>query len=76
MAIAPPSQDSHFVRLDRILFASSRTEASAAGFDDAEWYRELSLPMAARRLPMQQLLREEAAVVSEQWKNMPNKISY
>jgi hypothetical protein len=32
--------------------------------------------MAARRLPMQQLLREEAAVVLEQWKNMPNKISY
>lgn len=59
MAIAPPSQDSHFVRLDRILFASSRAEAAAAGFDDAEWYLELSLPMAARRLPMQQLLREE-----------------
>jgi guanine deaminase len=66
----------YWARLDRIVFASSRADAAAAGFDDEELYLELSLPMAARRLPMGELLREEAAVVLEQWKNMPNKITY
>jgi guanine deaminase len=66
----------YWARLDRIVFAATRADAAAAGFDDEELYRELSLPMAARRMPMQQLLREEATVVLEQWKKMPNKMAY
>jgi guanine deaminase len=66
----------YWARLDRIVFAATRADAAAAGFDDEELYLEWSRPMAARRLPMQQLLREEAAVVLEQWKTLPNKIAY
>jgi guanine deaminase len=66
----------YWARLDRIVFAATRADAAAAGFDDEELYRELSLPMAARRLPMQQLLQAEAAVVLKQWKTLPNKIPY
>ena len=46
-----------WARTDRIVFAATRADAAAAGFDDAEIYEELSRPLPARKLPV---LREES----------------
>jgi guanine deaminase len=66
----------YWARVERIVFAATRTDAAGAGFDDEELYRELALPPAARRLPMQQILRDKAVEVFEEWKRLPGKIMY
>jgi guanine deaminase len=66
----------YWARLDRIVFAGTRADASAAGFDDAEIYTELSLPPFERKLPMQQLMRERTVEVFSEWLRMPNKTPY
>src|ERR1700733_13391182 len=53
----------YWARLDRIVFAATRADASAAGFDDAEIYQELALPPLTRKLPMQEVMRESAVAV-------------
>jgi tRNA(Arg) A34 adenosine deaminase TadA len=66
----------YWARVDRIVFAATRADAAGAGFDDEELYRELALPPASRRLPMQQILRDKAVAVFDEWKRMPGKIMY
>jgi len=66
----------YWARVERIVFAATRTDAAGAGFDDEELYRELVLPVAERKLPMQQILRDKAVEVFEEWKRLPGKIMY
>ena len=51
----------YWARLDRFFYGNTAEDAAEAGFDDALLYREVALPMQARQLPAQPLLREEAA---------------
>jgi guanine deaminase len=66
----------YWARLDRIVFAASRADAAAAGFDDEDFYRELASPPSARRVPSQILLRDAAVAVFDDWKSLPNKVLY
>jgi tRNA(Arg) A34 adenosine deaminase TadA len=66
----------YWARLDRIVFAATRADASAAGFDDAEIYEELSRPPCARKLPMQEAMRERAVEVFAEWLRLPDKTPY
>jgi guanine deaminase len=66
----------YWARIDRIVYAGSREDAAAAGFDDAGFYAELARPPAARQVPSQQYLREAAVAVFDQWKAMTNKVTY
>jgi tRNA(Arg) A34 adenosine deaminase TadA len=66
----------YWARVDRIVFAGTRADAAAAGFDDEALYRELALAPASRRLPMQQILRDKAVAIFEEWRRMPGKVMY
>jgi tRNA(Arg) A34 adenosine deaminase TadA len=66
----------YWARLDRIVFAATRADASDAGFDDAEIYKELSRPPFARKLPMQEAMRERAVEVFSEWLRLPDKTLY
>jgi tRNA(Arg) A34 adenosine deaminase TadA len=66
----------YWARLDRVWFAADRRDAAAAGFDDADLYAELALPLARRGLPMTQLLREEAMLALDEWRRLPDKLHY
>ena len=66
----------YWARVERIVFAATRTDAAQAGFDDEQLYRELALPPASRKLPMQQILRDKAVEVFAEWRRMPGKIMY
>jgi len=67
----------YWARPDRIVFAASREDAAAAGFDDQLIYDELPLPPEQRRIPTSAfVLREEANVVFTVWKAMVNKVRY
>ena len=65
-----------WARLDRMYYASDRVDAAAAGFDDDVFYREVALPLHARRLPAVRLLPEEGRAVFAAWAANPNKVPY
>ena len=66
----------YWARVDRIVFAATRADADAAGFQDGHIYEELARPLHARKLPMQEALRERAVEVFAEWSRLPNKTLY
>lgn len=66
----------YWARIDRIVFAATRADAAAGGFDDAFLYEELARPLAQRQLPMAQALHDEAAAVFADWLAKPDRVPY
>ncbi len=66
----------YWARLSRVYFANADADASHAGFDDSLIYRELALPYSERKIPMIQMMREEALAAFRAWENKSNKIEY
>ncbi len=66
----------YWARLSRVYFANADADASRVGFDDSLIYRELALPYSQRRIPMIQIMREEALAAFRAWENKSNKIEY
>jgi guanine deaminase len=66
----------YWARPARVFYASTAADAAAAGFDDALIYRELEVPQRERRIPMGELLRDEASAVFRAWLAKPDKVSY
>ncbi|HEY8747257.1 MAG TPA: nucleoside deaminase [Tepidisphaeraceae bacterium] len=66
----------YWSRLDRIFYAATQTDADGAGFDDEKIYREFSLPVAARSIPMEQSLRDEACVAFQRWMLKEDRVGY
>lgn len=59
-----------------IFYAGTQVDAASAGFDDEEFYKEIERPNIERKLPMQNLLREEAQKVFRAWTEKPDKTAY
>ena len=66
----------YWARPARIFYASNAADAASAGFDDAFIYEELRVAHAHRRLPMQQLLREESLQIFSLWIQHEKKTPY
>ena len=66
----------YWARLGRIYYAANREDANAAEFDDDKLYRELTLPIGNRSIPMVQSLREEACAAFHAWMKKPDRIKY
>ena len=66
----------YWARPRAVYFAGERTDAADAGFDDAFIYDELTVPAHSRRIPMVQMMREQAKKVLAEWKAKPNKTEY
>lgn len=66
----------YWARLKKVYFANTRQDAAAIGFDDEFIYREIPLALNKRKLAMKQLMRKEAGVAFEEWKNKADKILY
>lgn len=66
----------YWARLDRVFFASTRKDAAGIGFDDDFIYQQIPLDLAARSLPMVQLLPSAAADLFSEWAAKPDKIPY
>jgi guanine deaminase len=66
----------YWARLRYIRHANTRADAAAIQFDDDFLYREITLPVARRKIPMKQLLRREALKAFVEWKNKPDKTIY
>lgn len=66
----------YWARLDRVYYANTRADAAHIGFDDADIYREVALPVDARRLPMMRLLADEARGPFDDWLAHPERARY
>ena len=66
----------YWARPSRIFYAATRQDAADIGFSDAFIYDQLELPVTKRSLPMSQIMRQEALVAFQYWKQKPDKITY
>jgi guanine deaminase len=66
----------YWARPSKIYFANTKKDAAAIGFDDQFIYDEIDLSLTARKLPAEQLLRNEAIVAFREWQSKTDKIDY
>jgi guanine deaminase len=66
----------YWARPARVFYACVAADAAAVGFDDAFIYEELNRAHAERRVPMQQLLREESLTIFALWERQEKKTLY
>jgi guanine deaminase len=66
----------YWARLSRVYFGNLASDASKIGFDDSFIYREIVQPYGQRRIPMIQMMREQALAAFRAWDEKPNKIPY
>jgi guanine deaminase len=66
----------YWARVSRVVYANTRADAAAIGFDDAFIYDEIPKPPQARLLPMRHAPSEEARAVFADWLRKPDRIAY
>ncbi|MET0595372.1 MAG: nucleoside deaminase [Polyangiaceae bacterium] len=66
----------YWARLDRVYFAATRFEASAAGFDDMHLYNELCMPLSQRSLPLVQIATSDARAPFDAWGRNSSRVPY
>lgn len=66
----------YWARPSRVVYAARHADAAEAGFDDSFIYQELARPYAQRRIPMHQMLAEEARTVFAEWVTKGSKTPY
>ncbi len=57
----------YWSHIDKIYYANTKADAAAIAFDDQFIYKEIGLPLAERKLPAIQLLRDEAQGAFQKW---------
>ena len=65
-----------WARVCEIVYANSREDAAAIGFDDDAIYREIASPLDQRTLPIRRLGAAEALEVFKLWHAKPNRVPY
>lgn len=66
----------YWARPDKVYYANTREDAAHIGFDDDFIYNEINLPMNERKIPFEQINREEALSVFKQWSEKADKTEY
>jgi len=66
----------YWSRVDRLIFAASRSDAAAAGFDDEWLYQELPRLHTERKMPTAQAMQAEAQAVFQEWLAKADRIAY
>lgn len=66
----------YWARPEKVFFANTKEDAAAAGFDDSLIYQELALPPNQRKIPLIQLMRDEAIRAFQEWAKSPLKVDY
>ena len=66
----------YWAHIDKIYYAADRYDAAKVGFDDEFIYKELSLPISARKLGLEQIMPEDGLVPFVKWSENNEKIHY
>ena len=66
----------YWSRLDKIYYANTREDAGKIDFDDSLIYSEFEKKINERKIPMIQMMREDALKAFELWSKKTDKIKY
>jgi guanine deaminase len=66
----------YWARIDKVFFASLAADAAKSGFDDTAIYAEIAKPLSQRKIPMVQMMREEALGAFRAWEENPGRVIY
>ena len=66
----------YWARIDKIYYANTREDAQKIDFDDSFIYSEFHKKINERKIPMFQMMRNEALKAFELWDNKKDKIKY
>ena len=66
----------YWARIDKIYYANTREDARKIDFDDSLIYTELQKNIEKRKIPMIQILRNEALKAFELWDKKKDKVKY
>lgn len=66
----------YWARIDRIVYAATKEDAAAVGFDDSLLYEEMAKPWPARHVKSDQALQEKAARMMKSWAENPDRVHY
>ena len=66
----------YWARLDKIYYANTRQDAADIHFDDDFIYQEVPKAIDQRKIPMKQLLQDEALVVFKEWEKKGDRTLY
>ena len=66
----------YWARIDRVVYAATKEDAAAVGFDDSLLYEEMRKPWTVRTLQSEQALQEKAVEMMNSWVENPDKIEY
>ncbi len=66
----------YWARPARLFFGNTAADAARVGFDDSVIYSEISQAHSQRKIPMVQMMHEEALQAFRAWQEKPNKVLY
>ena len=66
----------YWARIDKIYYANTREDARKIDFDDSLIYTELQKNIDKRKIPMIQMMRNEALKAFELWEKKIDKVKY
>ena len=66
----------YWSRINKIYYANTRKDARKIDFDDSSIYSELQKNINERKIPMTQIMRNEALKAFELWDKKTDKVKY
>ncbi len=66
----------YWSHIDKVFFGNTRLDAAKIGFDDNFIYDEFSKDIESRKIPLVQILKEEAKEAFNIWEKKLDKIEY
>ena len=66
----------YWARPDKVYYANTKEDAAKINFDDAFIYNEIKAELVQRKIPVEQLLHDEAIVAFNEWQIKSDKVLY
>jgi len=66
----------YWARIKTIYYANTRSDAQEIDFDDSLIYEELKKNIKERKIPMHQIMRDDALKAFEMWDKKADKVKY
>ena len=66
----------YWARINKIYYANTREDARKIDFDDSFIYSEIKKNIDKRKIPMTQMMRDEALKAFELWDKKTDKVKY
>ena len=66
----------YWAHINKVYYANTRNDAQKIDFSDALIYEELNKTINDRKIPMIQIMRDEALKAFEMWDNKVDKVKY